>query len=96
MKNFKPIWISFAAMILVSLASCNTLPSAPDNTQISSGTVVETKSGKQIYIQHAGLFGPRFHLIDVARYYEIMDIIISQGGDPSSENIDRVNHALGD
>jgi hypothetical protein len=95
MKNFKPVLISFAAMILVLLASCNSLPSAPEDAQISSGTVVETKSGKQIYIRHAGPFGPRFHLIDVDRYYEIMDIIISQGGDPSPENIDRINHALG-
>jgi hypothetical protein len=95
MKNFKPVWISFAAAILVSLASCNTTPPVPTNTQISSGTVVETKSGKQIYIPHVTPFGLRFHLIDVARYYEIMDIIISQGGDPSPENIDRVNHALG-
>jgi hypothetical protein len=95
MKNFKPVLISFAAMILVSLPSCNTLPSAPESTQISSGTVVQTKAGQKITIPHLTPFGLRFHLIDVATYYEIMDIIISQGGDPSPGNIDKVYHALG-
>jgi hypothetical protein len=90
MKNFKPVLISFAAMILVSLASCNTTPPILDSTQISSGTVVETKAGQKIYIRHFGLLGPQFHQIDAWLYYEIIDIILAYGGDPTKENIDEV------
>ncbi len=90
MKNFKPVWISFAAMILLSLASCNTTSPIPDNTQISSGTVVETKAGQKIYIRHFGPGGPAFHLIDIALYWEIIDIILAQGGLPTQENVDNV------
>ena len=93
MKNLKPVWISLAAMVLMSLASCNTTPPIPENTQVSSNTSVETKSQK-ISIRHYGPGGPAFHLIDIALYWEIIDIILAHGGMPTQENIDNVYDAM--
>jgi hypothetical protein len=95
MKNFKPIWITLAAMILMSMASCNTTPPIPDNTQISSGTIVETKAGKKIYIRHYGPGGPLWHLIDFELYSEIIGYILGKGGLPTQENIDSVYDNMG-
>ncbi len=91
MNSFKAISMMFAAAILLTLASCNTTPPIPEGTQVSS---VETKSQK-IYIRHFGPGGPAFHLIDVALYYEIIDIILEHGGDPSAQNIDKVYDQMG-
>ena len=93
MKNFKPIWISLSAMVLLSLASCNTTPLMPENIQISSGKVVETKAGKKIYIFHYGPGGPLWHLIDFELYSQIIDYILGKGGLPTQENIDEVYDA---
>ncbi len=90
MNSFKPIWMTFAAAVLLSLASCSTSPPIPDNTQISSDTTVETKTAQKIYIRHYGPGGPAFHLIDIALYWEIIDIILAHGGLPTQENIDNV------
>jgi hypothetical protein len=89
MNSFKPIWMTFATAVLLSLASCSTSPPVPDNTQVSSGAAVETKSPK-IYIRHFGPFGPQFHLIDVWLYDDIVRTILEHGGDPTPENIDKV------
>jgi hypothetical protein len=88
MNSFKPVWISLAAMVLLSLASCNTSPPIPDNTQISSNPGVETRG--MVKIHHYGPGGPGFHLVSTALYWEIIDIILAHGGVPSEENIDSV------
>jgi hypothetical protein len=94
MKNLKPVWISFAAIILVSLASCNTTPPMPENTQISSDTVAETKSTQKIYLRHYGPGGPLWHLIDFELYSQIIDYILAKGGLPTQENIDSVYDSM--
>jgi hypothetical protein len=95
MNSFKPIGIALAATVLLSLASCNTTPPVPDNTQPSSNTTVETK--QKINIVHfnpsGGLTG-LLHAIDIDLYYAIIDYLIASGQDPSPRNIDRVYHAM--
>jgi hypothetical protein len=95
MKNFKPIWITLAAMILLSLASCNTTPPMPDNTQSSSGSGVATKAAKYInpHFDHRGHLTSILHSMSLDEYYAIVDIILAQGGEPSPRNIDSVYDA---
>ena len=92
MKNIKWIGISLAATVLLSLASCNTTLPIPDQ-QPSSDVAVETK-GKKVTLHHYGPGGSAFHLIDIALYWEIIDIILAQGGIPTEENIDNVYDEL--
>jgi hypothetical protein len=92
MKNLKPVLISFAAMILVSLASCNTTPPAPENTPVSSGSGVETKAAKYInpHYDQWGNLTNILHRMSLDEYYAIMDYLLASGADPSPENIDEV------
>jgi hypothetical protein len=96
MNSFKPIGIALAATVLLSLASCNTTPPVPDNTQVSSGTTVETKGAKTI-IAHYDQWGNltfALHYLDPGLYSYIINYLISHGQDPSPENIDRVYDAM--
>ena len=88
MNSFKPVWISLAAMVLLSLASCNTTPPIPDNVPNSSNPGIETRG--TVKIHHYGPGGPGFHAISTALYWEIIDIILAHGGVPSEQNIDSV------
>ena len=96
MNSLKPVWVTLAATVLLSLASCNTTPAIPDNTQISSGAVVETKAGKTI-IPHYDKWGNLtfiLHALDPGLYSDIVNYLISHGQDPSPENIDKVYDAM--
>ena len=95
MNSFKPIGIAFAATVFLSLASCNTTPPIPDDTQVSSN-VTQTKSSRKIYIKHYtnGGFQGQLHLIDWDLYDAIINYLLSNGQDPSPENIDRVYDAM--
>ena len=95
MNSFKPIGIAFAATVFLSLASCNTTPPIPDDTQVSSGTGVETKSSGKVTIRHYGPGPIKFHVIDWELYTAIIDYILSKGGEPSPGNIDAVYDAMG-
>jgi hypothetical protein len=94
MNRFKTISMMFVAAISLTLAGCNTTPPMPENTQISSDTVAETKSTQKIYLRHYGPGGPLWHLIDFELYSQIIDYILAKGGLPTQENIDSVYDSM--
>ena len=97
MNSFKPIGIALAATVLLSLASCNTTPPVPENTQPSSDTATTKASSQKIIIAHYNQWGNLtglLHSIDIGLYYASIDYILSRGGDPSPENIDKVYHGM--
>jgi hypothetical protein len=96
MNSFKPIWISLAAMVVLSLASCNTTPPIPEGNPISSGGTVETRAGKTS-IAHYDKWGNLtfiLHWLDPGLYSYIINYLLASGQDPSPENIDRVYDAM--
>lgn len=93
MKNLKAIWLAMSVGVLLVLAGCGKSVEAQPNPSASPLVTAQSDQGKQT-IPHfeQGVFTGKTHLIDLWLYYELIDIAIASGHDPTPQNIDRLYH----